>query len=61
MLLSQSAQGNVNKDLVNKAVRDIDELRERVVRQGTRGVVPEYTVESARQFLDNLKDTLRSL
>src|SRR5262245_7200481 len=60
-LLDQSAQGKVNKDLVDRAVRDIDELRDRMVRRGGRGVVPESTIESAAQYLDNLKATLRAL
>jgi hypothetical protein len=61
VLLYQSAQGSVNKELVAKAVQDIDELRDRVVGRGGRGVVPESTIEAAAQYLDNLKATLRSL
>jgi hypothetical protein len=59
--LRQSAQGSVNPDVVKKAVRDIDDLRDQVVQRGTRGVVSEYTIDSAKQFLDSLKDALKSL
>jgi hypothetical protein len=61
VLLSQASQGSVDAELVSKVVRDIDELRDRVVRRGTRGVVSEYTIESARQYLNNLKEALKSL
>jgi hypothetical protein len=58
---NQSARGKVNPDLVKKAVRDIDELRNQMVERGTRGVVPESTIDTAKKFLDNLKETLKAL
>jgi hypothetical protein len=58
---SQAAQGKANPDTVKKAVRAIDKLRDRMVREGTRGVVAEATIEDAKQFLNNLKESLGSL
>jgi hypothetical protein len=60
-LMSQSAQGRVDPEQVARTIRDIDELRAMIVRQGTRGVVSNDTIKSAVQFLDDLAASLRSM
>jgi hypothetical protein len=60
-LMDQSAQGKVDKELVARTIREIDELRNMIVQQGTRGVVSEQTIRTAVQFLDELTSALRSL
>jgi hypothetical protein len=60
-LRSQSAQGRVDPELVAGTIREIEELRVMIVRQGGRGVVSETTIRSAVQFLDDLASQLRSL
>ena len=59
--LGQAAAGQVDRRVVRKVVRDIDEVREAVVRRGTRGVVSQHTIDTARRFLDDLEDMLLSL
>jgi hypothetical protein len=58
---SQAAQGKANPDTVKRAIHAIDKLRDRIVREGTHGVVAEATIADAKEFLNNLKESLGAL